>query len=95
MDYDLAIIGAGPAGLSFDTPANDTDALGFLISNFRIRKATFEEFDTLENVTLIDDSEVRGVAAGDYGATVTLVSGEKIQVSMIVAADTRFSASHR
>ena len=87
--------GDSPYTLSFDTPSDETDALGFLISNFRIRKAIFEELDSLENVTLIDDTEVSWVSTDDRGATVTLVSGDTIQASMIVAADTRFSASRR
>jgi ubiquinone biosynthesis UbiH/UbiF/VisC/COQ6 family hydroxylase len=89
------IDGNSPYTLSFDTPSDETDALGFLVSNFRIRKAIFDEFDSLENVTLIDATEVSRVSSDDGGATVTLASGDTIQVSMIVAADTRFSASRR
>ncbi len=89
------IDGDSPYTLDFDTPVGDTDALGFLISNFRIRKAIFEEFDTLQNATLIDDTEVGGVSTDDRDASLTLASGEKIQASMVVAADTRFSASRR
>jgi ubiquinone biosynthesis UbiH/UbiF/VisC/COQ6 family hydroxylase len=57
--------------------------------------AIFEELDNLENVTLIDDTEVSRVSTDERGATVTPASGDPIQVSMIVAADTRFSASRR
>ena len=89
------IDGDSPYTLSFDTPSDETDALGFLISNFRVRKAIFEEFDNLENVTLIDDTEVSRISTDDRGATVTLASGDPIKASMIVAADTRFSASRR
>ncbi len=89
------IDGDSPYTLSFDTPSDDTDALGFLVSNYRIRKAIFEEFETLENVTLLDDTEVSQVFTDDNGATVELVSGDSIKVSMIVAADTRFSATRR
>ena len=89
------IDGDSPYTLGFDTPSDETDALGFLISNFRIRKAIFEELETLENVTLIDDTEVSRVSTDDMGATVTLTSGDPIKASMIVAADTRFSASRR
>jgi ubiquinone biosynthesis UbiH/UbiF/VisC/COQ6 family hydroxylase len=89
------IDGDSPYTLSFNTPSDETDALGFLVSNFRIRKAIFEEFDTLANVTLIDDTEASRVSTDDRGATVTLASGERIRASMIVAADTRFSASRR
>ncbi len=89
------IDGDSPYTLDFDTPTDETDALGFLISNFRIRKAIFEELETLENVTLIDETEVSRVATDDQGASLTLASGEPIRASMIVAADTRFSTSRR
>ncbi len=89
------IDGDSPYTLAFDTPSDNTDALGFLISNFRIRKAIFEEFDSLETVTLIDNTEVSRVSTDDRGVTVTLASGDPIKASMIVAADTRFSASRR
>jgi ubiquinone biosynthesis UbiH/UbiF/VisC/COQ6 family hydroxylase len=89
------IDGDSPYTLSFDTPSDDTDALGFLVSNYRIRKAIFEEFETLENVTLLDDTEVSQVSTDDNGAAVKLASGDSIKVSMIVAADTRFSATRR
>ena len=89
------IDGDSPYTLGFDTPSDETDALGFLVSNFRIRKAIFEEFDTLANITLIDETEVSRVSTDDGGATVTLASGNPIKASMIVAADTRFSASRR
>ena len=89
------IDGDSPYTLSFDTPSDDTDALGFLVSNYLIRKAIFEEFETLENVTLLDDTEVSQVVTDDTGATVKLASGDSIKVSMIVAADTRFSATRR
>ena len=89
------IDGESPYTLNFDTPSDDTDALGFLISNFRIRKAIFKEFDKLENATLMDATEVSQVSSDDRGATVSLASGDSIRTSMIVAADTRFSASRR
>ncbi len=89
------IDGDSPYTLDFDTPADDTDALGFLISNFRIRKAIFEEFDTLQYTTLIDDTEVARVSTDDQGASLILSSGERVSASMIVAADTRFSSSRR
>jgi ubiquinone biosynthesis UbiH/UbiF/VisC/COQ6 family hydroxylase len=89
------IDGDSPYTLDFDTPANETDALGFLVSNFRIRKAIFEEFDTLQNTTLIDGVEVIRVSTANEEASLFLGNGDSIRASMIVAADTRFSASRR
>ena len=89
------IDGDSPYTLNFDTPKDDTDALGFLISNFRIRKAIFEEFESLTNATLIDEAEVSQVSTDENGARVNLTSGDSIEASMIVAADTRFSLTRR
>ena len=89
------IDGDSPYTLSFDTPSDDTDALGFLVSNYRIRKAVFEEFEALENVTLLDETEVSQVATDNDGATVNLALDSSIQASMIVTADTRFSTTRR
>lgn len=89
------IDGDSPYTLSFNTPRDDTDALGFLISNHLIRKAIYEEFETLENVTLMDECEVKNVHTNDDGGSLELASGLSLQVSMIVAADTRFSVTRR
>ena len=87
--------GDSPYTLSFDTPQDGTDALGFLVSNHLIRKAIYEEFGSLDNVTLLDQSEVARVHSDDDSATVKLVSGDQIHAQLIVAADTRFSATRR
>lgn len=89
------IDGDSPYTLDFNTPADGTDALGFLISNHLIRKAIFKEFETLDNVTLMDECEVSSVATDDETGTIQLQSGETIYTSMIIAADTRFSTTRR
>jgi len=80
--------------LSFKAPKKDT-SLGFLISNHFIRQAIYEEFETLDNVTLMDETEVSLVSTNEQAGTVQLKNGETIQVSLIVAADTRFSLSRQ
>ncbi len=89
------IDGDSPYTLSFDNPDQDTGALGFLISNHLIRKSIFEEFESLQNVTLMDDCEVTKVHTNDEGGTVELASGDTINASLIIAADTRFSTTRR
>ncbi len=89
------IDGNSPYVLSFNTPDDDTDALGFLIANHLIRKAIYEEFETLQNVTLMDEYEVSSVNTNDEGGIVELTSGETINASLIIAADTRFSSTRR
>ncbi len=81
--------------LSFDTPQDNTDALGFLISNHLIRQSIYREFETLANVTLLDNSEVERVHCDDRGGHLLLSSGDSVDASLIVAADTRFSNSRR
>jgi ubiquinone biosynthesis UbiH/UbiF/VisC/COQ6 family hydroxylase len=89
------IDGDSPYTLDFDTPADDTDALGFLIPNYLIRKAIFEEFETLDNVTLLDGCGVKRVYSDEQSATLELEDDQKISAELIVAADTRFSDSRR
>lgn len=89
------IDGDSPYVLSFNTPDDGTDALGFLISNHLIRKAIFEEFETLQNTTLMDANEVLSVSTDEAGGTVHLKSAETINASLIIAADTRFSSTRR
>ncbi len=89
------IDGNSPYTLDFNTPKGDTDALGFLISNHLIRKAIYEEFETLDNVTLMDECEVAHAHTDEQGATITLADGQSINASLLVAADTRFSATRR
>lgn len=89
------IDGDSPYTLSFNTPDDDTDALGFLISNHLIRRAIYAEFDTLNNVTLLDENEVTEVTTNDASGTIKLASGETIDAALLIAADTRFSSTRR
>ncbi|MCP4078221.1 MAG: 5-demethoxyubiquinol-8 5-hydroxylase UbiM [Gammaproteobacteria bacterium] len=89
------IDGDSPYTLSFNTPDDGTDALGFLISNHLIRKAIYKQFETLQNVTLMDQQEVTSVNTDDDCGTVKLASGESLTASLIIAADTRFSSTRR
>ena len=89
------IDGDSPYTLSFNTPQDGTDALGFLISNHLIRKAIYAEFETLKNVTLMDEKEVTSVSTNDDTGTIQLSSGETIDASLVIAADTRFSGTRR
>ena len=89
------IDGDSPYTLSFNTPNDGTDALGFLISNHLIRKAIYAEFETLKNVTLMDSCEVTSVSTNENTGTIKLSSGEDIFASLVIAADTRFSGTRR
>ncbi len=80
--------------LKFKAPKKES-SLGFLISNHIIRQAIYEEFESIENVTLMDETEVSCVSTDEQAANLQLKDGRSINVSMIVAADTRFSLSRQ
>lgn len=87
--------GASPYFLSFDSKKDSVEALGYIVSNHIIRKALYEEVDTVANVKIITDTAVASVATNNDNALLTLSNGEIIESSLIVAADSRFSEMRR
>lgn len=81
--------------LHFDHRKACHDALGFLVSNHLIRKALYEEVETLSNVRLITNIAVTSVSTDCKGASVILSNGKMIEAALIVAADSRFSETRR
>ncbi len=81
--------------LFFDHQKSGKDNLGYMISNHLIRKAAFEAVKPLKNVTLMTGVEVADVKTGDYSGEITLKGGRKLTAKLIVAADSRFSATRR
>ncbi len=87
--------GTSPYFLHFDHRKVYDDALGYLVSNHLIRKALYEEVETLSNVQLITDIAVTSVSIDSEGASVLLSNGETIEAALIIAADSRFSETRR
>jgi ubiquinone biosynthesis UbiH/UbiF/VisC/COQ6 family hydroxylase len=81
--------------LNFDASDNSIEALGYIVSNHRIRQALFEEFQTLQNVDLFADATVTAVNTGPDVAEVTLSDGQVLDARLVVAADSRFSETRR
>ena len=54
--------GTSPYALSFDARTDGVEALGYLVSNHVIRKALYDEVQTLENVDIFPDLAVTAVA---------------------------------
>lgn len=81
--------------LDFIRPTQSMEALGYLIPNHLIRKALYEEVETLENVEIIADTVVDRVHTDDTAGTVTLSSGKTLTAALIVSADSRFSTTRR
>ena len=81
--------------LNFERGQETTEPLGYIISNHLIRKALYEEVETVANVEIITDAAVISVKTNDNKAIVGLSNGETIESSLVVAADSRFSETRR
>jgi ubiquinone biosynthesis UbiH/UbiF/VisC/COQ6 family hydroxylase len=81
--------------LFFDHRKSGKENLGFMISNHLIRKAAYDVVKPLKNVTLMTGVEVAGVSTDNHSGEITLKNGKKLTAKLIVAADSRFSATRR
>ncbi|WP_430462814.1 5-demethoxyubiquinol-8 5-hydroxylase UbiM [Thalassolituus sp. LLYu03] len=84
--------------LNFAAPAANDEPLGFLVPNQAIRRAIFAELEASMAsdpglLTLRCDSQVQHVHTDSDAGTITLTTGETLTARLIVAADTRFSAT--
>ncbi|HIC43892.1 MAG TPA: FAD-dependent hydroxylase, partial [Sulfurimonas sp.] len=71
------------------------DALGYLVSNHLIRKALYDEIITKPNIKIISNTSILKVSTNNEYASVMMTNKKKIQASLIVAADSRFSQTRR
>lgn len=73
--------------------------LGWLVSNHLIRKAAWRAVQHRiamnADISIITDETVKGVETDDTAARVTMESGKTITGKLVVAADSRFSATRR
>lgn len=81
--------------LEIDSSKEDVDALGYLVPNYLIRKALYDEVFTSENIEVLTGTTVLDVQIAPQQATVTLSNGDSIVTSLVVAADSRFSETRR
>ncbi|MDH3977104.1 MAG: 5-demethoxyubiquinol-8 5-hydroxylase UbiM [Gammaproteobacteria bacterium] len=81
--------------LDFDSRDVEGAALGYLVPNFLIRKSLYTEAQPLENVEIMTDTAVEQIKTDAEVGSVTLADGRTISARLIVAADSRFSASRR
>ncbi|MBM3351560.1 MAG: 5-demethoxyubiquinol-8 5-hydroxylase UbiM [Betaproteobacteria bacterium] len=87
----------GPSlfALQIDHRDGGGEELGYLVSNYRIRKAAYEAVADLPDITLMTDVQVKGVSTNDDCANITLGNGEMIRARLLAAADNRFSETRR
>lgn len=87
----------GPSlqGMNIEHRHGNKAELGYLISNHLIRKAAYDAAKSSPNVTLITETRVTDLRTDSEGGTVTLANGDMLRAPLIVAADSRFSATRR
>jgi 2-polyprenyl-6-methoxyphenol hydroxylase-like FAD-dependent oxidoreductase len=83
--------GDSPYSLNFDTRQDSIEALGYLVSNHVIRKALFDEVQTLDNVKIFPGVAVTAVTTSANKASIVLSDGQRMDARLVVAADSRFS----
>jgi ubiquinone biosynthesis UbiH/UbiF/VisC/COQ6 family hydroxylase len=83
--------GTSSYALNFDSREAGTEALGYLISNHLIRKAAYEAVKGQHGLDIRTGVEVVGLNPGVAKSSVKLSSGETIEATLVIAADSRFS----
>lgn len=69
--------------------------LGYLISNYLIRKAAFEAAKASSSITLMPNEAISQLTTDNHQANIVLKSGQKIDARLVIAADNRFSETRR
>lgn len=69
--------------------------LGYLVSNYLIRKAAYEVVQASSDIVLKTETQVAKVEHNDGSVQITLANGESIQAKLLVGADSRFSETRR
>lgn len=87
--------GTSGYSLHFDHREAGRENLGFMVSNHRIRKAVYEAVKDMDTAALLTGADVVDVRTDATGGTVTLGDGRTLDAPLIVAADSRFSATRR
>ena len=65
--------------------------MGYLIPNHLIKKNLYKRLKKLSNITLIDKTECISVNTCGRYSSIALSNGKKINTTLVVAADSRFS----
>ncbi|SHK15779.1 Ubiquinone biosynthesis hydroxylase, UbiH/UbiF/VisC/COQ6 family [Roseomonas rosea] len=85
--------GTASYALTFDTGAEGTEALGFLVSNHLIRRALHQVAQSIPTIRILAGTGVDRVATTSDCARLRLSDGQEITARLAIAADTRFSRS--
>jgi ubiquinone biosynthesis UbiH/UbiF/VisC/COQ6 family hydroxylase len=85
--------GASPFALTFDTGGTPEDRLGWLVPNHRIREALFRVTEGRAGLDLLSGETVTAIRPARDGKLVELASGATLHAPLLIAADSRFSAT--
>lgn len=86
--------GESRSSLNF-TSTKSSELLGYLIPNYLICKALYERAANCEAIDILTEVNVDDVVRQADSAQVSLSNGERIEASLVVAADSRFSDMRR
>ena len=87
--------GVSSYALDFDSHDDGKEALGYLVSNHLIRKAVYDVARKQKNLDLRTGVEVTGLQTGEAENSVHLSNGQTVTGTLVIAADSRFSATRR
>jgi len=91
--------GASPFAMVISHGLSQRSELGWLVSNHLIRRAAFEAVEQAQaehgDLTLLTGESVAQVRSEAAAAEVRLASGRSLRARLLVAADSRFSATRR
>ena len=77
--------------LNFNHHEIQKECLGYLISNYIIKKNLYKRLHKHSNITLINNVECLSIDVNKKYSSIILSNGKKINTSLVVAADSRFS----
>jgi len=91
--------GASTAALEIGHELGRHPELGWLVSNHRIREAAWRAVQHAiaanADISIVAEETVKAVETDDAAARVTLASGQTLTGKLLIAADSRFSATRR
>ncbi|WP_277189303.1 5-demethoxyubiquinol-8 5-hydroxylase UbiM [Caballeronia sp. BR00000012568055] len=86
--------GSSPFAMEIGHKLTGHSELGWLVSNHLIRRAAFEALKA-GSLDVVTSERVTDLKTDASGARVTLASGKTLDAQLVIAADSRFSATRR
>ncbi len=91
----IVLNGNSPYALSFDHKETGEETLGFMISNNIIKKAAYDSVADFKNIQILNEKEVSKLGTNNEKGWIELSNGQRLEAPLIIAADSRFSATRR